>query len=430
MCESSLVVQSELPPGFLVLPAPGDRTLAQLEKKLGLLVLHELLVMPAARTGALQKPYARFRGWLEESLRTPARAEVRKAADRMDVVVPVLAQKSGLVSTEAALSEAIPALLVAVARGVEARGELESLLWDVPIRRLFDADRGRVISFEPPALGIHFDGKDLELRTGDGGSYPLPLDSDPAPHPSVRIEAPFHPIGTTPTPALALADVNPLSMLEDHPDKSGNAIDLGGRDATEWTAALAQAMSLIEEGLPELHREITSSLERIVPVGFQPEMHLSASYREAPGLVYLTLHPSALTLAEAIVHETQHGKLNVLRWFDPVLENGDTTWSRSAVRPDLRPLSGVLLAVHAFVPVAALHLALFESGHPLAQGPVFERRRAEVLAANAHGLATLRELGKPTAVGRRVVDGLEELQAVVDDKAPAQKSDATVTALG
>jgi HEXXH motif-containing protein len=423
-------VQSELPPGFLVLPAPGDRTLLQLKKKLGLLVLHELLVLPPARTGALQKAYARFQGWLEESLRSPARTEVRKAADRMDVVVPVLAQKSGLVSTEAALSEAIPALIVAVARAVEVRGALESLLWDAPIRRLFDADRSRVLSFDPPALGLLFDGSDLELRTSDGASYPLPVDAEPAPHPSVRVEQPFLAIGAASSPALALADVNPLSMLEEHPDKSGNAIDLGGHATMEWTSALAAALSLIERGLPELHREITESLERIVPVGFEPERHLSASYREAPGLVYLTLHPSALTLAEAIVHETQHGKLNVLRWFDPVLENGDTTWSRSAVRPDLRPLSGVLLAVHAFVPVAALHLALAEAGHPLASGPSFERRRAEVLAANAHGLQTLKELGKPTAVGRRVIEGLEELQAVCHAKAPTQKSDATVTALG
>lgn len=423
-------MQRELPPGFLVLPAPGDRTLFQLKKKLGLLVLHELMVMPPARTGALKKAYARFQGWLEESLRSPARAEVRRAADRIDVVVPVLAQKSGLVSTEAALSEAIPALIVAVARAVEVRGALESVLWDVPIRRLFDADRGRVIAFEPAALGILFDGKDLELRTSDGASYPLPLDSEPAPHPSVRVEHPFQPIEPNALPHLALADVNPLSMLEEHPDKSGNAIDLGGRDASEWTRALADAMALIRQGLPELHREIAGSLERIVPVGFEPERHLSASYREAPGLVYLTLHPSALTLAEAIVHETQHGKLNVLRWFDAVLENGDTTWSRSAVRPDLRPLSGVLLAVHAFVPVAALHLALFEAGHPIAKTPHFERRRAEVLAANAHGLATLKELGKPTPVGRRVLDGLEELQAVAVAGAPAQKSDATVTALG
>jgi HEXXH motif-containing protein len=423
-------VPRELPPGFLVLPAPGDRTLGQLRKKLGLLVLHDLLVLPPARAGALGQPYARFRGWLEESLRGPARSEIRRAADRLDVLVPALAHKSGMVAPELALGEAIPALIVAVARALEVRGAVESLLWDVPITRLFDADGGRVITFDPPALGILFDGKDLELRTSDGAPYPLPTHADPAPHPSVRVERPFSPVRALPSPSLALADVNPLCMLEEHPDKSGNAIDLGGRSVEEWTRALAEALSLIDLGLPELASEISSSLERIVPVGFEPERHLSASYREAPGLVYLTLHPSALTLAEAIVHETQHGKLNVLRWFDPVLENGDTTWSKSAVRPDLRPLSGVLLAVHAFVPVAALHLALARAGHPLAQGPGFERRRAEVIAANRHGIETLKQLGRPTQVGERVLAGLYELQAIAEAEAPAAKSDATISSVG
>ena len=190
-------------------------------------------------------------------------------------------------------------------------------------------------------------------------------------------------------------------MLEQASEKSGNAIDLGGRSTADWTKALGEALALIGQGLTELHREIAESLERIVPVGFGTRAApVSASYREAPGLVYLTLHPSALTLAEAIVHENPARKAEraPLVRSRAQRENGDTTWSRSAVRPNIRPLSGVLLAVHTFVPVAALHLALAEAGHPLAQGPSFERRRAEVLSANAHGLSTLRELGKPTAV--------------------------------
>jgi HEXXH motif-containing protein len=112
-------------------------------------------------------------------------------------------------------------------------------------------------------------------------------------------------------------------------------------------------------------------------------------------------------LAEAIVHESQHGKLNTLRWLDPVLENGDATWTSSPVRPDMRPLMGVLMAVHAFVPVAALHQRLRELDHPLAD----PERRAQVIAGNADGLVTLRELAKPTALGKRVIAALEELHA-------------------
>ena len=40
-----------------------------------------------------------------------------------------------------------------------------------------------------------------------------------------------------------------------------------------------------------------------VPVGWDEQRHLSASYQEAIGTVYLSLHPNPLTLAEALIHE-------------------------------------------------------------------------------------------------------------------------------
>jgi HEXXH motif-containing protein len=153
------------------------------------------------------------------------------------------------------------------------------------------------------------------------------------------------------------------------------------------------------------------TLRRIVPVGYEAEVHLSASYREAPGLVYLTLHPDPVTLAEALIHETQHGKLNALSFFDAVLENGHTEWAPSPVRPDLRPLMGVLLAAHAFVPVAEFHRRLAELGHELTRTPAFARRRAEVLASNARGLAVLADKARPTPLGARVLAELTAMHA-------------------
>ena len=95
--------------------------------------------------------------------------------------------------------------------------------------------------------------------------------------------------------------------------------------------------------------ELASTTDRLVPVGFEPEMHLSASYREAPGTVYLTLHPDPLTMAEAIIHETQHGKLNRLMWLDPVLRNGYILGMvEAAGEARSSTAAGVLLAVHAF----------------------------------------------------------------------------------
>ena len=164
--------------------------------------------------------------------------------------------------------------------------------------------------------------------------------------------------------------------------------------------------------------ELPVSLRRVVPVGWEPERHLSASYREAPGLCYLSLHPDPLTLAEALVHETQHGKLGVLLHLDAVLHNGRTTWTASPVRPDLRPLMGVLLAVHAFVPVAALHARLAATDHPLARTARFDLRRREVLAGNARGLALVEDQGEPTAIGARLTSDLRRLHDVLAAQVP------------
>jgi HEXXH motif-containing protein len=198
--------------------------------------------------------------------------------------------------------------------------------------------------------------------------------------------------------------------VEEHPGKQGNATDLAERSVDEWCAALNQALALIEVGLPALYAELTHTLRRVVPVGYHPERHLSASYTEAPGLIYMTLHPDPLTLAEAIVHETQHGKLNALLWHDAVLINGRTEWTTSPVRDDLRPLMGVLLAVHAFVPVARLHRGLAEAGHPIAAMEPFQMRREAVLASNADGLRTLYRLGQWTEQGARLRNALGRMQ--------------------
>ncbi|MEZ4399508.1 MAG: HEXXH motif-containing putative peptide modification protein [Kofleriaceae bacterium] len=212
---------------------------------------------------------------------------------------------------------------------------------------------------------------------------------------------------TLPGLGLATVDRNPLATLEAHPDKTGNALDLGGRSVAAWTAALTIALDAIAAALPALHAELAVTLRRIVPVGFDAERHLSCSYREAPGLIYLSLHPDPLTLAEAIVHETQHGKLNLLSWLDPLVTNPASQTVASPARPDPRPLLGVLLAAHAFVAVEALHAALAELGHPLARGATARRR--QVRAANREALDTLAQYARPTATGARVVAALEDV---------------------
>ncbi len=208
----------------------------------------------------------------------------------------------------------------------------------------------------------------------------------------------------TPALRLALADNNPLQMFEAHPDKAGNAIDLGGRTDEAWCAALRDALDLIAVHLPVLRAEIDLFLHLAVPVGHDDHKHLSASYQEANGTIYLTLHPNLMTMTEAIIHEFSHNKLNALFELGPLLENAFWPLYTSPVRPDPRPLHGVLLAVHAFQPVARLYERMTEARHPRALSPDFQRRFAQVRRINHAGADVVLSHGRPTALGRSLLD--------------------------
>jgi len=242
----------------------------------------------------------------------------------------------------------------------------------------------------------------------DGASARVDL-AAPASARGVVVERPYHAISGD--MVLALADNNPLALVEAHPDKSGNAVDLGGHDASEWATALAAALDPIARHLPELRAEMDLFVAQIVPVGWDPEKHLSASYQEIIGTLYLTLHPSRMTLSEALIHEFSHNKLNALFEIDAVLENAWTPLYTSPVRPDPRPLHGVLLAVHAFLPVARLYERMIAAGDPEAQSQPFRARFAAIRKINREGADLVLAEGKPTAVGRGLFDEIGRWRA-------------------
>ncbi len=225
-------------------------------------------------------------------------------------------------------------------------------------------------------------------------------DADPA----VTVDHPYVPI--VDDLCLAMADNNPLSEFEAHPEKSGNSIDLGRREASEWVAVLRRAVDLIDEFLPEVGRELRLVMHTFVPVGFDAERHVSASYAEAIGTAYLSLHPDVLTMTEAVVHEFSHNKLNLVWAADPVLQNAFSPLYGSPVRPDPRPLHGVMLAVHAFVPVALLYERMFEARHALVQSDAARKRFEAIVGGNREGTRTLLENARPTEVGRAILDEL------------------------
>ena len=205
---------------------------------------------------------------------------------------------------------------------------------------------------------------------------------------------------------LCLADTNPISDFEAHPDKDGNHLDLGDAPATAWVSVLRNALELVGTYLPGIREEMRLILHQIIPVGTDEHQHLSASYREAIGTIYMTMHPQPMTMTEALIHEFQHNKLNALFHLDPVLSNAFWPLYPSPVRPDPRPLHGVLLAAHAFVPVAELYRRMVEDDHPFVSRGNFYTRFAKIIADNDEALSVLNAHAKASEAGAQVLEEL------------------------
>src|SRR5678816_2110374 len=93
----------------------------------------------------------------------------------------------------------------------------------------------------------------------------------------------------------------------------------------------------------------------------------------------------------AVIHEFSHNKINALFEIDDVLENAWSPLYASPVRPDPRPLHGVLLAVHAFLPIARLYELMIEAGDPQAASAAFIERFERVREVNREGASVLLE---------------------------------------
>jgi HEXXH motif-containing protein len=293
----------------------------------------------------------------------------------------------------------LPALLCTIALELARTGALPRPLrlrsW--PARVTSSAGR-LAIAVPPGATALSFAAGRVVVERG-GASHAVSLDPDDRAY--VALD------GTA--VRLALVDDNPLAALEAHPDKAGNALALGGQPVERWRAALEQALARVAAHLPAFRTEIEAILQQVVPVGWDEERHLSASVQEAIGTIYLSLHPNPMTMAEAVIHEVSHNKLAALLELDPVLENDRAEAYASPVRPDPRPLHGVLLAVHAFLPVAALYDAMIDAGAPGSDHPDFRRRFERIVAGNRDAAEVLRAHARPTALGAEFLAEIDAL---------------------
>lgn len=289
-----------------------------------------------------------------------------------------------------------------------------SVLWEHGAPRLASLGIGGALTAPEGATGLRFSASHIAAVRGGLELATLPIGRDAMRRAGADDRRGFHfePVYRRVGKAahFATADHNPIAAFEAHPDKAGNHVDLGGRPEEEWVGILDESFALIERFMPGEFAEMGMMLHEVIPVGYDIERHLSASYREAVGTIYLTLHPSVMIMTEAVIHEFQHNKFNVAAYSDQYLSNAFSPLYKSPIRPDPRPLWGILLAVHAFLPVAELYRRMRDAEHPWAARPDFERRLSELDLKNHEGMDMLRAHAQLTPAGRAMFDELEALE--------------------
>jgi HEXXH motif-containing protein len=390
------------PPVDLTLPGPGSRITRQL---LSLALLQARSIALSLTSAAPLDPRAALRrgvptadaGFWLAALRRPSRLTLARCIAH-DTASPA---RSGWSASLAAW------LCLDAAEAGALSGEVE-----FSTSQLLSERSGWVATF-PPGTRLRLSAHRIEAQSPQGvASSELPATVEqlterlrPA---GAQVQLAHVPVwGDT---VLLLHDSNPLASQEAHPDKSGNLVDLGGHPAQEWVDALRAALELIEDVLPEIAGEMRLLLGHLGPVGYFDQKHLSASFLESVGVVYLSLHPHQMTLVEALVHEFQHNKLNLLLGLDPTLHNADWPLFSSPVRPDPRPLRGVLLAVHAFQPIVKLYERLCERPATGEGEAAWRRRRlGEVARLCREGCEVLLPSAKPTPHGTALLDEIRRL---------------------
>lgn len=188
----------------------------------------------------------------------------------------------------------------------------------------------------------------------------------------------------------------------------------------EWAKLLGEAWHLLTRWHPGCADELAAGLRALIPLGAGTAV-FAASSSHAFGAIAMSAKATATQLAEALVHEVQHSKLNAL--VDLVdLTTAETGWSYAPWRDDPRGLIGLLHGIYAFTAVVEFwHVQrdLVSPAESRRAHFAFALRRSQVRAAvdSLRGNTRLTDLGRAFVAAASVRLSVCETAPVADDLA-------------
>jgi HEXXH motif-containing protein len=165
-------------------------------------------------------------------------------------------------------------------------------------------------------------------------------------------------------------------------------------------------VTFLERNLPECSAWVGEVTHIAIPFRGENGLFRSRSHPDIPGVVELDLL-SEMEILEALVHESAHLYLYRAECEAPLIETGYEGLHRSPLRPEPRPLRGIMLAMHALA-----HIALFyrETEHLDGVSHWSESELSERLALANEAAQTLADAWSHlTPAGRQFVDDTRQV---------------------
>jgi len=165
-------------------------------------------------------------------------------------------------------------------------------------------------------------------------------------------------------------DNNPYAMFEAHPHHKqywATAWNWWKKSEQEWLNIYEKTFNLLKDLDEWIYDELNQIITKIIPLWTAEWTHNSASYKECIWHLYMwytidSWQPEINNL-EAIIHESSHNKLNLIKQFDPLMTNDYTEKYYSAIRPDARHIHWVFLWYHAFAPTMYIIMKAYKEWH-------------------------------------------------------------------
>lgn len=214
--------------------------------------------------------------------------------------------------------------------------------------------------------------------------------------------------------ALTTDFYNPDIDKHAHPNhiRDNIWVTFGIKAPEDWRALFAKSFEIVAKVSPGFMVEINQMIRKIVPFDVSNGVHNSWSYTDVVGHLLMS-YPTGMNygeyaLLEAILHEYNHNKLNLIMQTETLVLNDRRELYYSPYRPDARHIHGIYLWLHAIAWAYWVIWNAHASGI-LKLPEYWQRKSILYVLKNGLSLQVLDQYAQLSPLGREL---LEEMRAV------------------